>query len=65
MSPDGHAYRQAHIRTRQREIPDQVIPTDVGERPQPLQLILNFSRTTGTPVAGEAGGQYADNSKKR
>ena len=42
-------------RPRQREVPDQVIPADVGERPQPLQLILRkHPRTPGVdPGRGE------------
>ena len=39
-SPPTARIKERDIRTRQREIPDQVIPADIGERPQPLQLIL-------------------------
>ena len=39
-SPPTARIKEGDICTRQREIPDQIIPADVGERPQPLQLIL-------------------------
>src|SRR5712691_9235662 len=36
----------------QREVPDQIIPADAGERPQPLQLILSKHPRGHRPPTG-------------
>jgi hypothetical protein len=39
-APAPTRIHEAHVRPRQREVPDQVVPADIGNRAKLLQLLL-------------------------